>query len=187
MVSGDHKQTCAFVAGQVGIEPERVVAEVQPLKKAALVRELQEQGKRVLMVGDGINDAVALAQADVGVAIGPLSYSTPQSLLLTLAGTGAQISADVADLVLLVDDLRILPTAIDLCRTIYRRIKINLGWAFLYNSLMIPIAAGVLYYPANIVIPPAFAGLSELLSTFPIFFISLALRHYRAPTIHEDA
>lgn len=93
----------------------------------------------------------------------------------------------MADLVLLVDDLRALATAIDLCKTIYRRIKINLGWAFFYNSIMIPIAAGVLYYPANIVIPPAFAGLSELLSTFPIFFISLALRRYRAPAINETA
>jgi Cu+-exporting ATPase len=162
MITGDHKSTANFIANQLGID--HVIAEALPLDKAKLIKEIQAKGRRVAMLGDGVNDAVALSQADVGVAV----------------GTAADLSLEVADVVMLSDNLYQLVVALDLCKVVYRRIKINLVWAFGYNLIVLPLAAGILY-PIGFSIPPAFAGLSDLLSSLPVILFSLLLHLYKAP------
>jgi len=165
MVTGDHSATAAFVAKQLGIH--KFMAEVSPIEKANFIQSLQTKGQKVAFIGDGINDAVALGQANIGVAV----------------GTAADISLEVADIVMLSDNLEQLITALDLCKTIANRIKLNLGWAFAYNIIMIPLAAGILYYPFKFSIPPAFAGLSDLLSSVPVILFSLLLHRYQPPKV----
>lgn len=167
MISGDHQSTCLSIAKDIGIPIENIISEVKPIQKAEKIIELQNGGvKRVMMVGDGINDSVALGNADVGVAI----------------GSASDVSLDVADVVLMQDDLTILLTAFHLTKRIVTQININIIYATAFNVLAIPIAAGVLE-PWNIIIPPAYAGLNELISSLPVIGMSLILIWYSPPSL----
>jgi len=161
MVSGDSRKGAEAVAAEVGIED--VIAEVLPSQKADLVKKLQRQGKHVVMVGDGINDAPALAQADVGIAI----------------GTGTDIAMEASDVTLIRGDLRAVFTAIELARRTMRTIRWNLIWAFGYNVLLIPIAAGALYPITGWVLSPVLASAAMAWSSLSVVLNSLTLRRFQ--------
>ena len=163
MLTGDHKQVAEAMAHQAGID--EVISEVLPQHKAEEIRRLQGQGEVVGMVGDGINDAPALAQADIGIAL----------------GSGTDVALEAADITLISNDLRGVVTAIDLSRKTFRTIKQNLFWAFIYNILGIPLAAGVLMPILGISLTPEFAALAMACSSVFVVTNSLRLRRYRSP------
>jgi Cu+-exporting ATPase len=174
MVTGDNEATAMAIAGKVGIT--RVFAQVLPEHKRDKVIEIQSTHKGngskdlhiVAMVGDGVNDSPALVQADVGIAI----------------GAGTDIAIEAADMVVMKSDLRDVITAILISKSTYNRIRLNFFWAFLYNALGIPLAAGVLYAAIRpITVPPAIAGLAMALSSVTVVCSSLLLKLFRPPKI----
>lgn len=158
MISGDHRSVAASIARQAGIESFE--AEVLPDRKQQVVKDYQARGLIVGMVGDGINDAPALAQADVGIAI----------------GGGTDVAKETGDVVLIRDDLQDVVRAIRLGRATLAKIKQNLFWALFYNVLGVPVAAGLLYYPLGITLKPEFAGLAMAFSSVSVVTNSLLLR-----------
>jgi Cu+-exporting ATPase len=161
MVTGDSMSTARAVAREAGIED--VIAGVLPAGKVEEIRKLQSSRRVVAMVGDGINDAPALAQADIGMAI----------------GGGTDVAIEAADVTLMRGDLGAVPQAIALSRKSMRTMKQNLFWAFLYNVIGIPIAAGVLYPFTGMLLSPILASAAMAFSSVSVVFNSLRLRHAR--------
>ena len=157
MLTGDNKQTAAAVAEQIGLQHYK--AEVMPSDKADFVKQLQAEGKIVAMVGDGINDSHALAQADVSIAM----------------GKGSDIAMDVAKMTLITSDLNMIPKALNLSARTVKTIRQNLFWAFIYNLIGIPIAAGVLYAVNGFLLDPMLAGAAMALSSVSVGGNSLRL------------
>ena len=168
LLTGDNQRTANAIARQIGVD--QVIAQVLPQDKAKCVAQLQQQGQRVAMVGDGINDAPALAQADVGLAI----------------GAGTDIAIESADVVLMKSSLLDIPAAMDLSRAVLRNIKQNLFWAFFYNSIGIPVAAGVLYPALHLTLNPMLAAAAMSLSSVCVVSNALRLRGWKPPVFPDQ-
>ena len=156
LLTGDNRAAAEYIGHEIGAD--RIYAEVLPKDKADIVKGLQDEGYKVMMVGDGINDAPALVQADVGAAI----------------GAGSDVAIESGDIVLMRSDIQDVSRAVKLSRLTIRNIKQNLFWAFFYNTLGIPIAAGVLYPAFHILLSPMIGGFAMSLSS--VFVVSNALR-----------
>ncbi len=158
MLTGDNERTAKAIARQVGIE--NIMAQVLPQNKSAKIQELQKQGKKVAMVGDGINDAPALAQANLGIAM----------------GEGTDIAMESANITLMRGDLRLIPEIIKLSRKTMKIVKQNLFWAFAYNIVLIPVAAGVLYPFSGVLLNPVLAAGAMAFSSISVVLNSLRLK-----------
>eukprot|EP00900_Chrysochromulina_parva_P014690 jgi/Chrpa1/23221/Chrysochromulina_OHIO_Genome00011452-RA len=167
MATGDNERTAAYVSSQLGFQTSRVLAGMSPEGKAQFVGELKRAGEVVAMVGDGVNDAPALAQADVGIAL----------------GSGTDVAIETADVVLMKSHLRDVATALHLASTVMGRIRLNLFWALVYNVVGVPLAAGAFYPSLHLLIPPMFAGAAMALSSVSVVCSSLLLRCYRPPPL----
>ncbi|KAI9468482.1 MAG: E1-E2 ATPase-domain-containing protein [Benjaminiella poitrasii] len=169
MITGDNEKTGRVIGRQLGIDEDFVLAGVKPEQKADKIRALQLRRERavVAMVGDGINDSPALAQADVGISV----------------GSATDIAIEAASIVLIRNNLMDLLTMYDVSRTVVRRIRFNFFWAFLYNAVAIPIAAGVLYPAVGKGLPPYIAGIAMVASSVSVVCSSLLLRLYRPPKV----
>ncbi len=167
MITGDNHRTAEAIARQVGID--RVLAEVLPQDKAEEVKKLQASGKIVAMVGDGVNDAPALAQANVGMAI----------------GSGTDVAKETGDVILIKDDIRDVVVALEVARATMRKVKQNLFWAFFYNTLSIPLAAGLLYPFISLIISPEMAGLLMAVSSITVTLNTLLLKGFK-PSVRRD-
>jgi P-type Cu2+ transporter len=162
MLTGDRHETASAIAAQLNLSQDRVIADVKPDGKAAAIRNLQAQGMRVAMVGDGVNDAPALACAEVGIAL----------------SSGTDVAIETADIVLMRHGITDVVAAIELSRATFAKIRQNLFWAFAYNTLSIPIAAGVLYPQFGILMNPMMAGLAMAFSSVSVVLSSLSLRWF---------
>ncbi|MGN7806539.1 HAD-IC family P-type ATPase, partial [Ensifer sp. 22521] len=161
MITGDNRRAADAIAAKLGID--EVIAEVLPDGKVAALKKLKQGGRAVAFVGDGINDAPALAEADVGLAI----------------GTGTDVAIESADVVLMSGDLLGVPNAIALSKATIRNIKENLFWAFAYNAVLIPVAAGALYPAYGLLLSPIFAAGAMALSSVFVLGNALRLRAFR--------
>lgn len=170
MVTGDNRRTAHAISRQLGLPSNRVIAEAMPATKVEQVRRLQSEGFKVAMIGDGVNDSPALAQADIGMSI----------------GSGAEIAAEASDMVLVKGAVSDVVVALHLSRVIFRRIQLNLLWSLLYNCLGVPVAAGVFFPLIQTRLPPTVAALAMALSSVSVVLSSLALRLYRPPSIEKE-
>jgi Cu+-exporting ATPase len=167
MITGDNRRTARAIARQVGLD--RVLAEVLPQDKAEEVKKLQSSGKKVAMVGDGVNDAPALAQADVGMAI----------------GSGTDVAKETGDVILIKDDIRDVVVALEVAKATMRKVKENLFWAFVYNTLGIPLGAGLFYPFVSLIISPELAGLFMAISSVSVTLNTLLLKGFK-PSMRRD-
>ena len=161
MITGDNERTAKAIARQIGID--NVIADVLPEEKAKKIKDLQKKGKIVAMVGDGINDAPALAQSDLGIAI----------------GSGTDIALETGSIVLVKNDLRDVINSIKLSRYTLKKIKQNLFWAFAYNVALIPVAAGILYPFMGLLLDPVLAAFAMAFSSVTVVGNSLLMKKFR--------
>ncbi|MEW5960907.1 MAG: copper-translocating P-type ATPase, partial [Chloroflexota bacterium] len=176
MITGDNRRTAEAIARQVGIDPSagsgrsRVLAEVLPQDKAEEVKKLQALGKKVAMVGDGVNDAPALAQADVGMAI----------------GSGTDVAKETGDVILIKDDIRDVVTTLEIAQATMRKVKQNLFWAFVYNTLGIPLGAGLFYPFVSLIISPELAAAFMAVSSVSVTLNTLLLKRFKPSIRRQD-
>ena len=161
MLTGDNSKAANIIAKECNINT--VISEVLPNQKGEVIKSLQNNNKIVAMVGDGINDAIALTTSDVGIAI----------------GTGTDIAIESSDVVLMGNDIVNIIYAIKLSKKVVNTIKMNLFWAFIYNVLFIPVAAGALYYPFNIVLNPMLCAIAMCLSSLCVVLNALRINKFR--------